>query len=131
MNQKPSLGKKTSDQRTVGRPLARLDGSEKVLGTAAFADDVSLPGELVGRVLRSPLPHARITRIDLEAARKTPGVHAVLTGREIPDALYGPIIKDRRALALDKDRLVLPNHPCKYKLNLYQLLRHNLFLLLV
>ncbi len=106
MNQKAPLDQKASDQRTVGRPLARLDGSEKVLGTAVFADDVSLPGELVGRVLRSPLPHARIARIDLGAAWRTPGVRAILTGQDIPNALYGPIIKDRRALALDKVRHV-------------------------
>ena len=91
---------------TVGKPLPRLDGPEKALGTAVFGDDVSLPGELVGRILRSPLPHARIVSIDVEAARSLPGVHAVLTGGDIPDVRYGTIIKDRRALALEKVRHV-------------------------
>ena len=90
----------------VGKPLPRLDGPEKALGTAVFGDDVSLPGELVGRILRSPLPHARIVSIDVEAVRGLPGVHAVLTGGDIPDARYGAIIKDRRALALEKVRQV-------------------------
>ena len=106
MNQKTALIQKAGDYQTVGHSLARLDGSEKALGTAVFGDDVSLPGELIGRVLRSPVPHARIARIDVEAARKIPGVRAVVTGREIPDALYGPIIKDRRALAREKVRHV-------------------------
>jgi CO/xanthine dehydrogenase Mo-binding subunit len=83
-----------------------LDGREKALGTAVFGDDVILPGTLVGRVLRSPWAHARIRSIDIEAARSLPGVHAVVTGRDIPNVLYGDIVKDRRAVALDKVRHV-------------------------
>lgn len=95
------------DFAVVGKPLPRLDGLEKALGTAVFGDDVSLPGaSLVGRVLRSPLAHARIVRVDVEAARKLPGVRAVLTGRDIPDVRYGDIVQDRRALALEKVRHV-------------------------
>ena len=83
-----------------------MDGPGKALGTAVFGDDVFLPGTLVGRVLRSPLAHARILNIETEAAKKLPGVHAVLTGRDVPDVLYGDIVQDRRAVALDKVRHV-------------------------
>ncbi|MFQ5912944.1 MAG: xanthine dehydrogenase family protein molybdopterin-binding subunit [Nitrospinota bacterium] len=91
---------------TVGKSLPRLDGPEKALGMAVFGDDVFLPGTLVGRVLRSPMAHARIVNIRVEAAKNLPGVHAVVTGRDIPDVHYGDVVKDRRAVALEKVRHV-------------------------
>ena len=70
----------TTTFTTVGKPVARKDGPEKVTGAAEYTVDVTLPGMLWGRALRSPFPHARIARIDSSRALALPGVHAVLTG---------------------------------------------------
>ncbi|MHB8766601.1 MAG: xanthine dehydrogenase family protein molybdopterin-binding subunit [Deferrisomatales bacterium] len=63
----------------VGKPLPRVDGPDKVTGRARYTGDVPLAGTLVGRILRSPHPHARIAAIDVSRARAVPGVKAVLT----------------------------------------------------
>jgi xanthine dehydrogenase YagR molybdenum-binding subunit len=63
----------------VGRRHARVEGTEKVSGRARYTYDVRLPGQLYARVLRSPLPHARITHIDTARAEALPGVRAVLS----------------------------------------------------
>src|SRR6266700_1723935 len=59
---------------TVGRSLRRIDADEKVTGKALFAYDMALPGMVYGDILRSPLAHARITRIDTARAGELPGV---------------------------------------------------------
>ena len=63
----------------VGTNLQRIDGVEKVAGHAIYAGDLRLPGMAYAKVLRSPLPHARIRRIDASKAIELPGVLAVLT----------------------------------------------------
>jgi CO/xanthine dehydrogenase Mo-binding subunit len=63
----------------VGKPIPRVEGDLKVTGRAQYAYDVRLPGQLYARVLRSPHPHARITRIDTSKAEALPGVRAVLS----------------------------------------------------
>lgn len=68
----------------VGKRLPRVDAREKVTGEAKYYDDVSLPGLLIGRILRSPFSHAKIIRIDTTKAKRLPGVRAVLTGDDIP-----------------------------------------------
>src|SRR5205809_4887535 len=68
----------------VGTRPARHDGVDKVTGRAAYGADFSLPGMLHGVVLRSPHAHARIVSIDTSAAEATPGVRAVITGKDIP-----------------------------------------------
>src|SRR4051812_38684267 len=62
----------------VGQRHPRVEGAEKVTGRARYTYDVRLPGQLYARVLRSPLPHARVARIDTSRAEALPGVHAVL-----------------------------------------------------
>jgi CO/xanthine dehydrogenase Mo-binding subunit len=64
---------------TVGHATSRIDARKRVTGTATYTGDVSLPGMLYARVLRSPHPHARIRRIDVSRALATPGVKAVIT----------------------------------------------------
>lgn len=64
--------------------IARIEGPEKVSGSARYACDVRLPGQLYARVLRSPLPHARILRVDTTRAERLPGVHAVLSSANAP-----------------------------------------------
>ena len=61
------------------------DAAAKAKGTAQFTDDILLPGMLHGKILRSPLAHARILRIDTSRAEKLPGVKGVVTGQDIPD----------------------------------------------
>ncbi|MBI2754957.1 MAG: aldehyde oxidase, partial [Betaproteobacteria bacterium] len=72
-----------SEYAVVGKPLPRVDAREKVTGAASYAADIRLPGMLCGRILRSPLPHARIASVDTSHAEQLKGVHAVLTGRDI------------------------------------------------
>ncbi len=64
---------------TVGHSTPRIDAAERVTGRAKYTNDVQLPGMLYAKVLRSPHPHARITRIDVSKAKALPGVKAVLT----------------------------------------------------
>ena len=66
----------------VGASHRRLEGREKVTGTARYAYDVHLPRQCYAKVLRSPFPHARVKRIDTSAAAKLPGVHAVLSSAD-------------------------------------------------
>src|SRR5206468_2364572 len=61
---------------------------------------------LVGAILRSPLAHARITRIEVAAARAAPGVHAVLTGSDLPETLAGRSLADVPVLCRDVVRYI-------------------------
>jgi CO/xanthine dehydrogenase Mo-binding subunit len=69
----------------VGTRTVRPDGVDKVTGRARFGADFNLPGQLVGRVLRSPHPHARILSIDTSKAEALPGVKAVVTRDDFGD----------------------------------------------
>ena len=93
--------------RVIGLPRRRVDGRAKVTGQTKFADDIALPRMLHCKLLRSPVPHARIVRIDTSRALARPGVHLVLTGRDFPIA-YGilPVSQDEHALATDRVRFV-------------------------
>ncbi len=82
----------------VGAALPFLDAPEKASGSAVYLDDLSLPGMLVGRVLRSEHAHARILSVDAEAARKVPGVPVVLTGADLPESAR--MLPHRRAAPL-------------------------------
>ncbi|MFB3154447.1 MAG: hypothetical protein ACE10I_08245, partial [Candidatus Acidiferrales bacterium] len=94
----------------VGQRLPMVDAREKVTGAGVYADDLVLPGMLVGRILHSPHPHARIRSIDATKAAALPGVVAVITGKDFPSR-YGilPIGHDETALAVDKARYVGDN----------------------
>src|SRR5919108_2526497 len=69
----------------IGTRPVRPDGVDKVTGRARFGADFSLPGMLVGKVLRSPHPHARIRSIDSSKALALPGVKAVITRDDFQD----------------------------------------------
>ncbi|MCB1388890.1 MAG: xanthine dehydrogenase family protein molybdopterin-binding subunit [Rhodobacteraceae bacterium] len=83
----------------VGQPLKQVNALEKVQGRAMYAGDLSLAGMLHARVLRSPLPHARIVSIDTRAALALPGVKAVVTGAEVPAQPWGVNHKQQFILA--------------------------------
>src|SRR3954464_8254417 len=93
------------DSPLIGKSLPPLNAREKVSGSAVYAADMKLPRMLHAKVLRSTYPHARIVHIDLEAARRMPGVKAVLTGADTPKA-WGIIRKDEHVLAFDKVRFI-------------------------
>jgi CO/xanthine dehydrogenase Mo-binding subunit len=90
----------------VGTRLPRLEIAGKVTGRAVYTDDMTLPHMLHGAVLGSPHPHARIRSCDVSAARALPGVAAVITGADLPQVLFGTMIKDETVLAIDKVRCV-------------------------
>lgn len=91
----------------VGERLPRVDAGGQVSGRARFADDLKLPGMLVGLHLRSIHGHALIKGIDTSAAASLPGVMAVITGEDLP-IKYGilPVSQDENALAVGKVRYV-------------------------
>ena len=90
----------------IGRSTPRREGESKVTGGAQSTADLTLPGTLWGRVLRSPFPHARITHIDASAAQQVPGVMAVLTGAALKGVRYGRRLYDVPVLAEDRVRFV-------------------------
>lgn len=63
---------------SVGRSTPRIDAAKRVTGSATYTADIRLPGMLFARVLRSPHPHARITRLDTRRALALPGVKAII-----------------------------------------------------
>src|SRR5947207_9750092 len=75
----------TNGQGYVGTRTIRPDGVDKVTGRARFGADFNLPGQLIGRVLRSRHPHARILAIDTSKAEALPGVKAVITRDDFGD----------------------------------------------
>src|SRR3954463_15186492 len=97
----------------IGKPIAMVDAAGKTTGAGKYTDDLSLPGMLVGKILHSPHPHARIKRIDTSQAEKVPGVVAVVVGSDAPNP-YGilPVGHDEHALAIDKVRYVGDNVAC-------------------
>jgi len=75
--------------KVVGTRPRRPDGIDKVTGRARYGADAFAPGQLVGRVLRSPHAHARIRKIDTSKAEKLKGVKAVITCDDLPDVTNG------------------------------------------
>ena len=71
--------------KVVGTRPIRPDGADKVTGRATYGADFSMPGQLVGKILRSPHAHAKIVSIDASKARALPGVKAVVTAADFPD----------------------------------------------
>lgn len=95
----------------IGKTFRRLDYETKVTGRAQYLADMTMPGMLHGKILRSPYPHARINRIDASKAEKVPGVMAVLTRDDILhdegiEPFYGPVFKDQTIVATEKVRHV-------------------------
>ena len=81
----------------VGARVPRIDAAEKVTGYERFTADVDVRGVLVGKILRSPHPHARLVAVDVTRAERMPGVKAVLVGQDLPEG-------QRRLLARGKVR---------------------------
>ncbi|MBN2591401.1 MAG: molybdopterin-dependent oxidoreductase [Sedimentisphaerales bacterium] len=113
--QNPALNQKVSGPYTqksvVGRSVPRIDAPDKARGAAQYTADMKLPGMLYGKLLRSPVPHARIKNIDISKAAAFPGVKDVITGKDTPGIKYGnwrlfPQTQDEYPLAMDKVRFI-------------------------
>ncbi len=105
-----SSGTPSPSASPIGARIPMVDSVDKVTGAGKYADDLTLPGMLVGKILHSPHPHARIRSIDTSAAERLPGVFAVVTGRETP-VKYGilPIGHDETIFATDRVRYIGDN----------------------
>ena len=92
---------------SIGKRSRKLEGLAKVTGRAIYADDITLPRMLHAKLLRSIHAHARIVSIDASAALAMPGVHAIVTGKDLPE-YFGiiPWTQDEQALCAEKTRYV-------------------------
>ncbi|MPZ63000.1 MAG: molybdopterin-dependent oxidoreductase [Propionibacteriales bacterium] len=92
----------------IGESVARPDARTKCRGEAVYVGDLELPGMLHAKVLRSPVGHAHVERIDLTAAARTPGLVRLVTAADLPSAntRYGHILRDQPILADDVVRFV-------------------------
>jgi CO/xanthine dehydrogenase Mo-binding subunit len=73
----------------IGRPVARLDAYDKVIGEALYPGDLNMPGMLFMKILFAERPHARIIRLDTSKADTHPGVVAIFTAKDVPVNEYG------------------------------------------
>src|SRR5213083_1802652 len=101
----PPIG--PSAHRIISKALRKVDAVAKVTGATRFADDLAFPRMLYCKLLRSTEPHARLVSIDTAAAASLEGVHAILTGRDLPIP-FGilPVSQDEQTLCVDKVRFI-------------------------
>ncbi|MEE4264741.1 MAG: xanthine dehydrogenase family protein molybdopterin-binding subunit [Desulfobacteraceae bacterium] len=97
-----------SDYAIIGKRMPRVDSRTKVMGKAKFTADLKLPGMLVGKILRSPLAHARILSIDTTKAESLPGVKAVVTGKDTEGVKWGVFAytRDQQFIQTEKVRYI-------------------------
>jgi CO/xanthine dehydrogenase Mo-binding subunit len=98
----------TANSPQIGRSIARREARAKLTGRAEYVHNLTLAGLLQGKIVRSSVAHARIRRIDTQAARAVAGVFRILTGEDIrkliPNPHYGPAFHDQPILAFEKVR---------------------------
>jgi len=107
------------DLKVVGTRPLRPDGADKVTGRARFGADYDLPNQLIGKVLRSPHPHARLLSVDVSRALALPGVKAVVTRDDFPDlpeqfALSGELTinyRDVTRQVMAREKVLYEGHP--------------------
>ncbi|MDP2661663.1 MAG: molybdopterin-dependent oxidoreductase [Dehalococcoidia bacterium] len=103
----PAKDQPKVESSIIGARLPRVDAPAQATGGAQYASDIVLPRMLHGKILRSPLPHARVLDVDVSRAERFIGVKAVITGRDTAGIKYGYLglseqTKDKRALTTDK-----------------------------
>jgi xanthine dehydrogenase molybdenum-binding subunit len=81
----------------IGQRVKKPDAADKAAGKTQYINDMVLPQMLIGKVLFAGRPHARIVHIDTAAAQRLPGVHAVLTGKDVAGLKFG-FVRDNVAL---------------------------------
>src|SRR3954471_25076864 len=74
----------------IGQPVSRVDGRQKVTGTATYAAEFNIPGQAYGAIVRSTVANGRIASIDSSIAERATGVIAVVTHRNAPKLPYQP-----------------------------------------
>ncbi len=84
--------------RAIGSAHPRVDAREKVTGQALYPGDFNYPDQLYMKILFAGRPHARIVRLDTRRAEALPGVHLVLTAKDVPNNEYGLIMPDQPVL---------------------------------
>ena len=94
---------KTNDS-LIGKRIPKMDAPEKASGKTRYVHDINLPGQLHAKILRSSQVHAKIVSIDTSAARALPGVHAVITGADVPWQRPIGVAKDHLPLKTDRVR---------------------------
>jgi CO/xanthine dehydrogenase Mo-binding subunit len=98
----------SEERRVVGTEARRADGIAKVTGAARFTVDLTAPGMAHAVMVRSTRPHARIARIDRDAAERHPGVLKVVTGDDLVKRgytpYYGHVVLDHPVLAIERVR---------------------------
>src|SRR5215813_6476131 len=99
-----------ADNKLVGQNYTTPDLVAKVTGKAKYAEDYRVEGMLYTKILLSPMPHARVTRIDASAALAMPGVKAILTADDMPGAATGATIGEG-VVASAQTELGLTNEP--------------------
>src|SRR2546430_3398401 len=82
------------ESRVVGKPAKRIEGLEKVTGSARYTEDLYLPGMLHARLVLSPHPHARVVAVPREIAVAVPGVAAVVTEADLPEGVSSQLLAD-------------------------------------
>src|SRR5256886_14390701 len=82
------------ESRVVGKPAKRIEGLEKVTGSARYTEDLYLPGMLHARLVLSPHPHARVVAVPREIALAVPGVAAVVTEADLPEGVSSQLLAD-------------------------------------
>ena len=82
---------------SIGQNYTTPDLVAKVTGKAKYAEDYRVEGMLFAKLLVSPMPHARVTRLDTSAALAMPGVKAILTADDMPGAAVGATLGEERA----------------------------------
>jgi len=90
------------------RSVSRSSDIGRALGTDRYPSDIYPESYLTGLVVRSPYAHCRVKKLDVSAACKLPGIHAIVTADDIPgNKFFGKIIHDQPVLVVDKVRSVL------------------------
>ena len=96
--------------KVVGKNITRIDALSKVTGKAKYTLDLELPGMLYGKILRSPYPHAKVVKLDVERAKAMPGVIAVVIPDDVPQVQYSSAGSMPSNLIIE-DEMVLTDHP--------------------
>ncbi len=81
--------------KLIGQNYTTPDLVAKVTGKAKYAEDYRAEGMLFCKLLLSPMPHARVTRLDTSAALAMPGVKAILTADDLPGAAVGATLGEK------------------------------------
>ncbi|MEJ8573654.1 xanthine dehydrogenase family protein molybdopterin-binding subunit [Microbaculum marinum] len=100
-----------SPEFAIGQSVRRSEDPKLVTGKGRYTDDISLPGQAYGYVLRSPFAHGTIGAIDISAARQMPGVLAIYTGADLEAAGYGSLPANIQMTGRDGTPMAKPPRP--------------------